>query len=187
MSATQVPPVKPVLTYDDYRQLPDDGRRYELMEGALIVAPAPEPYHQRVSGNLFAILHHHARRHKLGEVYSAPIDVVLDYINVVQPDLLFLSTERLRLVTARNIAGAPDLVVEILSPSTAERDRKEKARLYESHGVRHYWIVDPSERTLEAYRLEGGRYVLEARIAGDETFAPSLFPGLVIPLGQIWE
>lgn len=187
-TAMHRPPAGPiVLTYDDYRRFPHDGRRYELWEGVLQVTPAPSPRHQDAVRNLLRILDDHVRGQGLGKVYAAPIDVVLSYITVVQPDLLYLSRRRLHLVTAHNIAGPPDLVVEVLCPTTAQADRNEKAQLYARHGVPHLWLVDPDARTLEAYELEGTTYRLVARLEGAAEFLTALFPGLRIDLGQVWE
>lgn len=175
-----------VLTYDDYRALPEDGKRYELLGGRLVLAPAPAPSHQTVLINLLNLLYTHVMREGLGRLFVAPIDVVLDFTDVVQPDILFLSNERLPLITSQNIAGGPDLVVEILSPSTAERDRGEKFDLYARRGVDHYWILDPSSRTLEAYRLKEAHYELDIQLEGDARFTPALFPGLTINLAKVW-
>ena len=182
----QPPAGRIVLTYEDYCALPNDGRRYEILEGELAVTPSPSIAHQRFSRNLLVLLHNHVRDHQLGEIFSAPCDVILEKTSVVVPDLLFVSRERLGIVTDRGVEGAPDLIVEILSPGTARRDRVEKAQLYARHGVRHYWLVDPDARTVEAFELAEGQYHRTAHLAGDATFAPSLFPGLTIPLGTLW-
>jgi Uma2 family endonuclease len=147
-----------ILTYDDYAALPEDGRRYELYEGELIVTPAPRPRHQSVLGNLHLLTAEHVRQHGLGEVYLSPIDVILSRITVLQPDLVYLDTARLGLVTERAIEGAPTLVVEVLSPSTDARDRSNKQALYARHGVPYYWIVDPAAQTVQALRLVGESY-----------------------------
>lgn len=105
---------------------------------------------------------------------------------MVVPDLLFISRDRLGIVTDRGVEGAPELIVEILSSGTVQRDRVEKAQLYARHGVRHYWLVDPEAQTLEAFELAEGQYRRTARLAGEATFVPSLFPGLAIPLPSLW-
>ncbi len=132
--------VSPQLTYEDYCQLPPDGRRYQLVEGELFVTPAPATAHQRVSRNLEFVLIGHVKEHKLGVIYDAPIDVILDNQTVVQPDILFVSRERIELVSDRGIEGAPDLVVEILSPRTQKIDRTTKLRVYARAGVQHIWL-----------------------------------------------
>ncbi|MBI4497066.1 MAG: Uma2 family endonuclease [Chloroflexi bacterium] len=173
-------------TYRDYCAIPDDGQRYEVIWGELYVAPSPSRGHQRSAGKLFTILDRHVTEHGLGEVYIAPFDVVLDEENVVQPDLLFVSKERLDIITEANIRGAPDLVVEVLSRSTAALDRSQKWDLYAAAGVPHYWLVDPVAHTLEAYIREGGDYRLADRRTHHEVFSPALFPGLDIPLASVW-
>lgn len=175
-----------VLTYEDYCALPDDGRRYEILEGELFVTPSPSRAHQRFAMNLAVILHPYVRERRMGEVFIAPFDVILEKTTVVVPDLSFVGQERLSVVTDRGVEGAPDLIIEILSPGTARRDRVEKAQLYARHGVRHYWLVDPDGRTLEAFELVEGRYRRTAHHEGDETFGPSLFPGLTILLSSLW-
>jgi Uma2 family endonuclease len=162
-----------ILTYRDYEALPDDGRRYELHEGALSVTPAPGTRHQRVSSALNSILKAHVTAHGLGEVLYAPIDVILADSTIVQPDLVYVDRTRAHLVSARAIEGPPTLAVEILSPSTTTIDRRTKLRLYRRFAVPYYWIVDPDSRTIEAYALSEGDYALAAQAAGD---APAALP-----------
>ena len=135
------------LTYADYAKTPDD-ERYELLDGLLIKIPTPLVYHQRVLGNLLYRVAPFVSERKLGHVYSRPTDVVLSDTTVVEPDILFVSSQRSHIITRENIQGAPDLVVEILDPPTAERDRTIKLDLYAQHGVKEYWIVDPDARTV---------------------------------------
>lgn len=182
----QPPEGRIVLTYEDYCALPNDGRRYEILEGELFVTPSPSRAHQRVSANLFVILRAHVDERNLGELFYAPFDVILEKTSVVVPDLLFVSRARRGIVTDRGVEGAPDLIVEILSPGTARRDRLDKAQLFARHGVGHYWLVDPDARVLEAFELDEGRYLRVAHLAENETFAPSLFPGLTISLSSLW-
>jgi Uma2 family endonuclease len=179
--------VRVVLTYKDYEALPDDGRRYEIHEGELSVTPAPTPDHQRRSGRLFTTLTAHVKARGLGEVFYAPVDVILSDTSIVQPDLVFVAADRAGAVSSRGIEGPPTLVIEILSPSTARIDRHAKLQLYARHGVPHYWIVDPDSRTIDAYRLAGDGYALVARGAGDEPLAAPPFPELTIPLAAIWD
>lgn len=182
----RVPAGRIKLTYEDYASLPQDGRRYEVFDGELAVTPAPSPKHQIVSRNLEWILHGHVRKRGLGSVLYAPIDVILSTSTIVQPDLLFIRAGREALVTERGIEGGPDLIVEILSPSSARQDRVVKAALYARHGVGHYWIVDPEARTMELYEIEEEAYRLIAKAAGEEVLRPSLFHGLEVDLGEIW-
>lgn len=135
------------LTYESYLKTPDD-ERYELLDGMLVMEPAPLTTHQYVLGNLHHAVRSFLDEHNLGEVYISPTDVVLSDTNVMQPDLLFVSSERAHIVTRENIQGAPELVVEVLSPSTAERDKTLKLDLYARHGVKEYWLVDPNAKTV---------------------------------------
>lgn len=175
------------MTYDDYVLLPDDGYRYEILDGDLVMTPAPNPRHQNVLLNLASVIREWVASADLGKVYIAPIDVLLERTIVVQPDLLFIQRERLQIVTERGIEGAPDLVVEILSPGTAQRDRLAKARIYARRGVGDYWIVDPDRRTLEAFHLAQKRYRKVASLRGKHTLHPVRFPNLVISLPDLWK
>jgi len=182
----QRPAGRIVLTYEDYCALPDDGLRYEILEGELSVTPSPSRSHQEFAANLLVVLKQFVTAHGLGTVFMAPFDVILEKTSVVVPDLCFVGRERLEVVTERAVEGAPDLIVEILSPGTARRDRGEKAQLYARHGVRHYWLADPDARVLETLELDAGRYRETARLTGDARFTPTLFPGLEISLSSLW-
>lgn len=140
------------FTYEDYKSLPDE-KRYELLEGELIMVPSPKEYHQRISGKLEFLLRAFVEEHDLGAVYDAPFDVVLSEETVLQPDILFISKARLNIITEDNVRGAPDLVIEILSEATAERDRIAKKLLYAKHGVKEYWLVDPTRKSIEVLQL----------------------------------
>jgi len=144
------------VTYADYAAMPDDGHRYQVIDGELIMTPAPNEPHQSSLGDLFHVIGDHVRATQAGKVYFAPLDVVLSDENVVQPDLLFISTERLNIITHANVQGAPDLVVEILSPGTAHIDKTDKRDLYARFGVREYWLVSPEAGTIEVLVLRGG-------------------------------
>src|SRR5437899_5240819 len=170
------------LTYEDYCALPDDGLRYEIVDGVLFAEPSPHRAHQEAVGNLFAILHGYVRAHDLGKVYVAPFDVILDPRTTVVPDLVFVVRDHLDIVAERGVEAAPDLLVEVLSPGTARRDRVRKLNAYARHGVRHYWLVDPEAKTVEAFELVEGAYRLAAAVAGDDEFRPGPFPGLAISL-----
>jgi len=174
------------MTYEDYCALPDDGLRYEVVEGFLFSEPSPRRAHQQVAGNLFLILGPHVRERALGEVFIAPFDVILDRQTVVVPDLVFVARERAGIVTERAVEDAPDLIVEILSPGTARRDRVAKLNAYARRGVCDYWLVDPEARTLEALELTESAYRLVSALGADEVFRPRLFPDLVIPLAELW-
>jgi Uma2 family endonuclease len=145
-------------TYADYMQLPDDGYRYELLDGVLFMAPAPNIEHQGSSSLLLTYLVTHVQFAGFGRVFAAPIDVELSPTRVVQPDIIVILNENLGIITPSRIVGAPDLVVEIASPSTAGYDRREKQDAYAAAGVREYWIADPATRTIEVLALEGTAY-----------------------------
>lgn len=188
--AIQIPlqtmPQDKVWTYEDYAALPDDGNRYEVIEGELVMAPAPRVDHQRCSFNLGLIIGPHVKSNGLGEVLAAPCDVVLDARNVLQPDLIFISRARSEVVTEKNLQGPPDLVVEILSPSSLRRDRIQKLRIYARHGVPHLWLLDAQAQTLEEFVLDGSTYRLTSVCEGNEVFRPAIFPCLEIPLKEVW-
>jgi Uma2 family endonuclease len=173
------------LTYHDYVQLTDD-KRYELVEGELFLVPAPNLRHQTILGKLWTSLHTHAEANHLGKVCLAPCDVVLCEITVVQPDLLFVSSERRGILTDANVQGAPDLVVEILSPSTGERDLGIKRNLYAKYGVREYWIVDPDAKTVEMLSWSDAGYRTEGVVSQTCTLNSPLFPTLNLALTNIF-
>ena len=171
------------FTYRDYLLLPEQDRR-ELIEGDFHVAPSPSVRHQVILANLGTILRHFVRGNTLGEVLWAPMDVVLSEDNVVQPDILFVSIERRGIIGEDNISGAPDLVVEILSPNTADRDRRLKASLYARFGVREYWIVDPSEESVQISVLGAEGYDATG-VYTSGTAMSALLPGLGVSLDKI--
>ena len=180
---TRKPGVK--FTYQDYLNTPDDVR-YELIDGDLILAPAPTTPHQRVLLNLAVSLASFVRDNALGEVFIAPTDVYLSDTNVVQPDLLFVAAGRADIITEPNIHGAPDLVVEVASPSTEAMDRNIKMGLYARYGVAEYWIVQPVAGTVEQLQLEDGVLVVRERYNRAETLTSPLFPGLQVDLGRVF-
>jgi len=177
---------KIVLTYEDFALLPDDGKRYELHEGELSVSPAPTPRHQRIIGRLFRLLAPHVEALGLGEVFLSPFDCIMTNITVVEPDLVYVDEERRRLLSERALEGSPTLAVEVLSPSSVSTDRRRKMTLYASHDVPWYWIVDPDARTIEAYRLDGTAYRLEATLAGSGPQSLLPFPDLPIDPAAVW-
>ena len=168
-------------TYADYLKTSDD-ERYELLHGELVMAPAPREIHQYVLIKLVAKVETLVDERNLGTVYCAPFDVVLSDTNVVQPDLLFVSNERAHIITPDNIQGAPDLVVEILSPATAERDRIVKSELYAQHGVHEYWIVDPDARTITVFLLNEGEFEEVDTYSEGETLTSPMLAGFTFTL-----
>lgn len=176
-----------ILTYHDYEALPADGRRYEIHEGELFVTPAPTPQHQGALGNLNEIIRSHVKARKLGKVFFAPIDCILSETTIVQPDLVFLDTSRLHLISARGIEGPPTLAVEILSPTTTLIDRSTKRQLYARYGVSCYWIVDPEMHAIEAYTLFQEGYQLALHATGSEPVSLPPFSDLVFSPASLWE
>ena len=168
-------------TYADYLETSDD-ERYELLHGELVMAPAPLTDHQMVVMELGSQLHTFVKDRGLGAVLSAPTDVVLSDTDVVQPDILFVSNERAHSITPENIQGAPDLVVEILSPSTAERDRSVKFELYAQHGVQEYWIVNPDARTITVFLLNEGEFEEVDTYSEGETLTSPMLAGFTFKL-----
>jgi len=181
-----IPQGKIVFTYDDYCLLPNDRNRYEILDGELYVAPAPATNHQIALGNLHRILSNHVLAHQMGRLLLAPTDLILTSTTVVQPDLIFIGTDRSGIVTERGVEGAPTLVIEILSPTTQHTDRQIKAQLYAKYGVPHYWLLDPDQRVLETYELSGGQYNLFTKAHNVDVFISSVFPGLSIQISDLW-
>ena len=180
------------LTVDDLRRLPDDGLRHELIDGEHYVSPAPRTKHQRISGQVFGQMFMYLKEHPLGKVYYAPLDVVFSDIDCVEPDLLYVSREReARQMNEDYLEGAPDLVVEILSPSTKHVDREVKHRLYERFRVPEYWIIDPENEVVKVYRQEEGGLLLSAELSRrEDTLVPRLstplLPGFELSLDEVF-
>ena len=169
------------FTVDDYMTTPED-KRCQLLDGELILAPSPTSRHQRILRRLSAALDQFITENALGEVWFAPLDVVLSDYDVAQPDLLFVSSSRAEIITEANIRGAPDLVAEILSPSSTQYDRGYKRTLYGRSGVQEYWIVDPEDRTVEVY-VAGDRGLAHwATYGRREVLTSPLLAGLAIDL-----
>ena len=170
----------------DIWDTPDDENRYEIIDGELYVTPPPSLAHQHAVSELLVLLRGFAKERGLGEVYVAPLGVILDPTTGVQPDIVFISPRRAEIMSERGLEGAPDLAVEVLSPSTASRDRGIKMRRYAASGTDHYWVVDPRRRTLEAFRLGANGYELAVSLGSDDLFEPELFPELSIKLTDLW-
>lgn len=182
----QWPPPQGRWTYADYKRLPQDGWRYEVIEGELHMAPAPRPKHQKVGMHLSSSMHQHAKHRGLGAVLTAPIDVILaGYASPVQPDILFIRKDRLHIIQDEYVEGPPDLVVEILSPSNWLDDRRTKFRLYAQAGVLEYWLVDPEARSVEVFRLEGARYTQLGKYGPGESVQSEVMDGFAIAVEEI--
>jgi Uma2 family endonuclease len=172
-------------TAEQLWEAPDDGNRYEVIYGELFVTTSPDWIHQYGSANLHLIVGNHVKQHRLGYVVAAPVGVVLAPRVGLQPDLVYVSDERANIITQRGIYGVPDLVVEILSPSTEDVDRGTELRTYAAAGVPHYWLLDPRTRALEPHELRDGAYVGEGIFGPGTTYQPPLLHGLQIAIDEI--
>jgi len=168
------------LTYEDYCHIPPGHQRYELIGGAIRVVPSPSVSHQEVLRRLLMVLAGWVDDHRLGKVYCAPLDVVLSEHDVVQPDLVYVSKDRSSIIKEANIWGAPDLVVEILSPGTARWDQGVKRQLYAHFGVRELWLVDPETRNIEVATLKDGALLTLQLYCVGTTLASPLLPGFAL-------
>lgn len=173
------------LTYHDYCLPPDDGKRYEIIDGDLYMTPASLTRHQVLVGRLLQMFMNYLDQHPIGQVLTAPCDVVLSDVGVVQPDLLLVLNHGKARITERNIQGPPDLLVEILSPSTASRDRDLKRKRYEYYGVCEYWLVDPAEKTIDILALTNATFVEVGKGTIHTTIASSLLPDLPLDLTKL--
>ena len=174
---------KRVWTYKDYLKIRDD-KRYEIIEGEIQVAPAPTTLHQAVLMTLYKMMDGNL---KDGIILIAPVDVVLSEKNVVQPDIVVVSKERKDIIEERGIFGSPDLVVEIVSPGSFERDTEIKRELYARHGIEEYWIVFPKEELVEVLALSEDRYTLLVSSERSEKICSHVFKGLCIDSKELFE
>lgn len=175
------------FTYDDYIALPDDGKRYEIIEGEVSMTPAPSPRHQEVQIRISSALFFHVDKHSLGRVFSSPIDLVLSMVDVVQPDLLFVARDREHIIAKKNIVGIPNLIVEILSPSSTTRDQKEKLSLYQRYGLPEYGIVDPDSQAVDVFVSAANRLEKVETLKTGEQLHSRQIPGLILELGEIFK
>ncbi len=177
------------FTYEDYTLFPDDGRRHELIDGDHFVTPAPRTKHQKISTNLIGCLYVYIQKSKSGLVFAAPTDVVLSELDVIQPDLLYISSARATIITEKNIQGAPDLVVEILSDGSRKTDEIIKRKLYERYKIPEYWIIDPELETVKIYRLSDQGYgpKEELSLESNSTLTTPLLPNWELSLQQLFE
>ncbi|MDF9407708.1 MAG: hypothetical protein A4E52_01508 [Pelotomaculum sp. PtaB.Bin013] len=148
-----------IYTYEDYSRLPE-GAPYQLIGGNLVLTPAPTTYHQIISMKLGTKMAGYVMEKDLGLVLFAPIDVYFENTETYQPDIIFIAKERLSIIEKEKIKGSPDLVIEILSPGTGYYDLKKKFKIYENHGVKEYWIVDPEDCSVEIYAVQEGKFIL---------------------------
>ena len=187
MRPTAAPSVK--FTYEDFLNFPNDGKRHEIIDGEHYVTPSPITKHQRISRKLTIALGSYLEQHAIGEVFAAPLDVVFSDLDVVEPDLVYISRERREIVTEAHVRGAPDLVVEILSRGTRKVDEITKRKLYERYGVREYWVVDPELDAIKIYRRTDEHTftrVAELSAESGESLTTPLLPDFSVPLADIF-
>ncbi|GAB5520302.1 MAG: Uma2 family endonuclease [Rhodothermales bacterium] len=186
MTIEKLAPVR--LNYEDYCALPEDGKRYEIIDGDLFMSPAPSFWHQRYLVRMLTSIGKYLELHPVGEVVVAPLDVILDEENIVQPDLIFISTAKSHLIVKRGLEGAPDLVVEVLSPSNRRRDEVAKRTLYERFGVEEYWMVDPEADTVRVHRLTDEGYIEAVVLTADaeDVLTSPMLSGFALPLDTLF-
>lgn len=173
------------LTYADYAKTPED-ERWELIDGVLIKSDTPNTAHQMALSEIIFPLWTFVKAGDLGRVFPRPTDVVLSDCDTVQPDVVFVSKERESVITLANIQGAPDLVVEILSPSTAPRDWRDKFALYELHGVPEYWLADPDSRVIWVFALREGAFAEAGRYGEGDTLVSPTLAGFELDLSEVF-
>lgn len=173
------------LNVNYYKFLPE-GAPYQLIEGELIMTPAPNPRHQIILGRIFRGLSDFVEQREAGIVLLSPLDVYLDDENAFQPDVIFIATERMETIKKDGIYGAPDLVIEILSPSTAHYDSREKFRVYERSGVQEYWIVDPEMNSVEVYVTKEGKFSLASKAEEKGEIVSQLLRGFKVNLEDVF-
>lgn len=176
------------LTYEDYVKLPDDGNRYEIIDGELYVNPSPVPRHQDIVFNTASAFRQYFKTHGGGKAYISPLDVILAEDAIVEPDIIVIKTERASIVDKKNLKGAPNLVVEVLSDGTRRVDEVKKRKLYERFGVDEYWIVDPEVELVKIYRLVAGAFQHAAEINADDggTITSPLLPGFSLDVREVF-
>jgi Uma2 family endonuclease len=171
-------------TYEEYCLL-DDDQRYEIIDGELLMAPAPDTWHQDWSRKLFRLADRFVTQNNLGEIFYAPVDLVFDPENTVQPDLVYVATANVGIIQRRALFGTPDLIIEIVSPSSVRRDRYDKKEIYARFGVKEYWIADPANKALEILTLKVGRYQLHCCAEEKGKLTSLVLAGLEFDLAEI--
>ncbi len=168
-----------IYTYQDYEKLPE-GPAYQLIDGDLIMTPAPTVYHQAIAARVFEALSEYVRKRNSGVVFFSPIDVYLSETETYQPDVVFISKVNSRIIGEKKVEGAPDLVVEILSPGTGYYDLTHKKSVYESSGVKEYWLIDPQEKSIEVLENIGNKFRVVSSARNKGEVASTLLDGLRI-------
>ena len=174
------------MNYDQLCLLPEDGKQYELFDGELVMTPSPSSRHQGIVGKLHVLLFADLEQTASGKVFVAPLDTIFDQYTVLQPDILYVSRNRVPQIVKERIEGAPDLVVEVLSPSTFYKDLRRKMAVYAQFGVQEYWIVDPETQTLELYSRQNDELRLLQKVSAQEILQSPLLPGFRVSVGSIF-
>lgn len=175
------------FTYEDYLHFPDDRKRYQIIDGEVYMVPAPVPYHQIVSSNIEFMLRSFVSKHNLGQVFRAPCDVILSNEDVVQPDIFFISKNRLKIITEKNIAGPPDLIIEVLSPYTEKLDRAIKRDLYARYEVLEYWLVDLATKEIEILTISGKEFSSMGAYDINDAFESKVIKGLLLKVEEAFQ
>jgi Uma2 family endonuclease len=181
--------IEPLMTVDDLEAMPEDGNRYEVIEGELFVSCAPRLPHQIVSGNIFGYFFIYLSEHPVGRIVATPGLVFTQYSGVI-PDLVFYSHGRgEEIISKERLNGAPEIVIEILSPGreNVSRDRVAKRQLYAKHGVNEYWIVDSQSHVIESYRRANQGLEFAATLRNNDIVTSPFLPGFACPLTKIFE
>lgn len=173
-------------TYDDYAALPDDGNRYEIIAGVLYMSPAPTWSHQDIVGAFYRHLYDYVTMAGLGGAFTSPVDVELAPGDTVQPDVVVLLYKNREKLNQHHIVGAPDLVVEVVSPGSATHDRHRKLLAYARAGVPEYWIADPFTRTVEVLELDRGDYASLGVFRGKAVLPSEIVPGFPVPVEKFF-
>jgi Uma2 family endonuclease len=175
------------VTYEQYRNLPETGPRYQLIDGELILSPSPNRRHQEIVARIFVAIFNFLKTHRIGEVYIAPLDVILSNWDAPQPDIIYVCEARKSILVPEGISGAPDLCVEVLSPSSRRLDLGKKRALYARHGVKEYWIVDPEKNTVDVYHLDRDPASPVEKLDAGVTLKTDLLPGFSLSLREVFE
>lgn len=180
--------IAPKITVKEFFEMDlEEGFYYELINGIIVKKQAPKPIHQNASMNLSRVLSNFIFENKLGKLFASPIDVYFNDFNNTQPDILFIKKERFFIITEHGIEGAPDLIVEVLSPSSYKRDKKEKFELYKQFGVSEYWIIDPYYKSIEIYNLENSNYKLQFEASESGIVSSKVLEGFSLEIEKIFE
>jgi len=176
---------KKTYSYEDYKRLPE-GAPYQLIGGSLIMTPAPDVYHQEISGRIEFQLREYVMKNDIGKVYDAPIDVRLSETDVYQPDIIFILHKNKSIIGRKEIEGPPDMIIEILSPATAYYDLREKYKVYEKCGVSEYWIADPKQKKIEVYENKNNKYCLIDEAEESGSVSSKIIEGFSVSLSHVF-